>query len=111
MDKENGETRRPAQKPSAMLYVAALSALFGAIGMGAVLGWTAPAFDSMKQPGSVPLLGDDAKTEKTWIGSSMTLGALFGALISGIFFLNFFCFIYFYNFFSSLRPYGTDAGP
>ena len=50
-----------------------------------MLGWTAPAFDSMAQNGSTPQLGDSAddKSAKTWIGSSMTLGALVGALISG----------------------------
>lgn len=53
--------------------------------MGLVLGWTAPAFDSMAQPDSEPLLKDsDAdKDAKTWIGSSMTLGALAGAIFSG----------------------------
>lgn len=73
------------QKPSATLYLAAASALLGAIGMGAVLGWTSPAFDTMSKNGSVPRLTDNAddKAAKSWIGSSMTLGALVGALISG----------------------------
>ena len=56
--------------------------------MGAVLGWTSPAFDTMSKNGSVPRLTDNAddKAAKSWIGSSMTLGALVGALISGIYF-------------------------
>ena len=58
---------------------------FDFTGMGAVLGWTAPAFDSMAQEGSTPRLTHNAedKSAQTWIGSSMTLGALVGALISG----------------------------
>lgn len=57
--------------------------------MGAVLGWTSPAFDTMSKESSVPRLtdSDDDKSSKTWIGASMTLGALVGALISGSFFL------------------------
>ena len=57
------------------------------LGMGTVLGWTSPAFDSMAQNSSVPQLQESAedKSAKTWIGSSMTLGALVGALISGTF--------------------------
>nr|WBU86598.1 facilitated trehalose transporter Tret1-1 [Aleuroglyphus ovatus] len=84
MDKEEGGSKL-AQKPSCTLYLAAASALMGAIGMGAVLGWTAPAFDTMSNANSVPRLQDsDAdKSAKTWIGSSMTLGALVGAIISG----------------------------
>lgn len=54
--------------------------------MGAVLGWTSPAFDTMSKEGSVPRLtdSDTDKSSKTWIGASMTLGALVGALISGL---------------------------
>lgn len=54
--------------------------------MGAVLGWTSPAFDTMSKNDSVPRLTDsvDDKSAKSWIGSSMTLGALVGALISGM---------------------------
>lgn len=54
--------------------------------MGFVLGWTAPAFDSMRSNTSVPQILDTEadKTARTWIGSSMTLGALFGALLSGM---------------------------
>ncbi|KPM05562.1 Facilitated trehalose transporter Tret1-like protein, partial [Sarcoptes scabiei] len=83
----DSEKNRPSmkQQPSRTLYLAAASGLLGAIGMGLVLGWTAPAFDSMAQPDSEPLLKDsDAdKDAKTWIGSSMTLGALAGAIFSG----------------------------
>jgi len=102
------EGNKSVQKPSSFLYVAAASALFGAIGtqnlrshssrktfvlsklihlsrqgMGAVLGWTAPAFADMERTDSEPRLTDDDKDIKTWIGSSMTLGALVGALSSG----------------------------
>lgn len=84
MDKEAGGSKL-VQKASCTLYLAAASALMGAIGMGAVLGWTSPAFDSMRDNASVPRLQDseDDKSARTWIGSSMTLGALVGALISG----------------------------
>jgi hypothetical protein len=54
--------------------------------MGTVLGWTAPAFEDMERDDSEPQLTDenpDNKDLKTWIGSSMTLGALVGALSSG----------------------------
>jgi hypothetical protein len=51
--------------------------------MGTVLGWTAPAFEDMERDDSEPQLTDDNKDIKTWIGSSMTLGALIGALSSG----------------------------
>ena len=55
--------------------------------MGTVLGWTGSAFDSMRDENSVPRLldSDENKEAKTWIGSSMTLGALVGAMISGLF--------------------------
>lgn len=53
--------------------------------MGFVLGWTAPAFYSMSANESVPQLTNTAEDiqAKSWIGSSMTVGALVGALISG----------------------------
>ncbi|OTF73799.1 Facilitated trehalose transporter Tret1-like protein [Euroglyphus maynei] len=52
--------------------------------MGLVLGWTAPALITMVEDGSEPKLDNKAdKDAITWIGSSMTLGALGGALISG----------------------------
>lgn len=53
--------------------------------MGLVLGWTAPAFESMKDPHSEPSLTDNDKEAQTWIGSSMTIGALVGAIFSGKF--------------------------
>jgi len=56
--------------------------------MGAVLGWTSPSFDSMRYNESIPQLLDseEDKSARTWIGASMTLGALVGALISGKFY-------------------------
>lgn len=76
---------RLKQKPSITLYLAAASGLLGAIGMGLVLGWTAPAFESMAKADSEPRLTNSSedKDAKTWIGSSMTLGALVGAMFSG----------------------------
>lgn len=54
--------------------------------MGFVMGWTAPAFDSMRSNESVPQYLDSESDKDTlsWIGSSVTLGALVGALVSGI---------------------------
>lgn len=51
--------------------------------MGNILGWTAPAFDDMERVDSEPQLTVSDKDIKSWIGSSMTLGALVGALSSG----------------------------
>lgn len=77
------EQNKNIRKPSKFLYLAAASALLGAIGMGCVLGWTAPAFDDMDRIDSEPHIKSDDKEIKSWIGSSMTLGALVGALSSG----------------------------
>lgn len=57
--------------------------------MGMVLGWTSPALVDMEKETSSPRITD--KYQHSWIGSSMTLGALFGALISGEFRRSVFC--------------------
>lgn len=83
MDSES-ERPRIKQQPSMTLYLATVSALLGALGMGLVLGWTAPALITMVDDDSEPKLDNEAdKDAITWIGSSMTLGALVGALFSG----------------------------
>ncbi|KAH9415336.1 Solute carrier 2 (Facilitated glucose transporter) member 8, partial [Dermatophagoides pteronyssinus] len=83
MDSES-ERPRIKQQPSMTLYLATVSALLGALGMGLVLGWTAPALITMVDDDSQPKLDNVAdKDAITWIGSSMTLGALVGALFSG----------------------------
>ncbi len=82
----NKDQNKAVRKPSIFIYLASASALLGAIAMGTVLGWTSPALDSMGKNGSQPLLNDSLPRDKemrSWIGSSMTLGALVGALSSG----------------------------
>jgi SP family facilitated glucose transporter-like MFS transporter 8 len=77
---------KAVRKPSIFVYLASASALLGAIATGLVLGWTSPALDSMGKNGSQPLLNDSLPRDKevrSWIGSSMTLGGLVGALSSG----------------------------
>lgn len=51
--------------------------------MGTVLGWNSPAIASLKENESDPHLLEDMKQTKAWIGSSVTIGALAGALVSG----------------------------
>ncbi|CAG2179426.1 unnamed protein product, partial [Oppiella nova] len=72
--------------PSAMLYMACLAAQMGSVILGCTLGWSGPALADMARSDSKPRLTDSAHDTniKTWIGSSMTLGALFGGII-GVF--------------------------
>ncbi|CAG2103551.1 unnamed protein product [Medioppia subpectinata] len=75
----------PTRKPSVFTFLAAGSALLGAIAMGTVLGWSSPAVADMYTNDSHPRLtqtGSDVTVE-SWIKSSTTLGALVGALASG----------------------------
>ncbi|XP_054167171.1 facilitated trehalose transporter Tret1-2 homolog isoform X2 [Oppia nitens] len=74
---------KSARKPSVFLFIAATSALFGAIAMGTVLGWSSPAVTSLKDPGSSPQIKEKGTQTEAWIKSSTTLGALVGALASG----------------------------
>ncbi len=69
-------------RPSNLVYLATLSAFMGAISMGCVVGWSAPAFDDMAREDSVPQLKDNDDS-KSWIGSCIALGALFGGLLGG----------------------------
>ncbi|CAG2166676.1 unnamed protein product [Oppiella nova] len=71
------------RKPSLLVYLAAFSALMGAICKGCVFGWSAPALDDLSRPDSVPQITDEDSNVKAWIGSIITLGALAGGLISG----------------------------
>lgn len=72
------------QKPSNLMYFSAFIALLGAIGFGLGIGWSSPALQSLAEPGSsIRLIEPRDREMITWIGSSMTLGALFGALLSG----------------------------
>ena len=52
--------------------------------MGTVLGWSSPAIESLRENASEPRLDDSKKQIQSWIGSSATLGALVGALASGL---------------------------
>lgn len=71
-------------RPSLTVYLAATSAFMGALCMGAVLVWTAMAFDSMEAIDSVPRVtqAEEDKPTKSWIVSIAQIGALFGGLIS-----------------------------
>ncbi|XP_027197805.2 trehalose transporter 1-like protein [Dermatophagoides pteronyssinus] len=69
------------------MYFYCFSALFSAMSMGTVIGWSSTAFNSMKMDYSVPRIRPDEPIDinyMTWMGSCMTLGALFGSLFSGI---------------------------
>ncbi|OTF72605.1 hypothetical protein BLA29_001067 [Euroglyphus maynei] len=71
------------QEASFCMYLAAFSALLGAIGFGLGIGWSAPAFEQLSHNTSVPHLYEPRDlTLLTWISSSMPLTALFGALLS-----------------------------
>ena len=71
-------------RPSFTVYLAATSAFMGALCMGAVLVWTAMAFDSMEAVDSVPRVtrAKEDESTKSWIASIAQIGALFGGLIS-----------------------------
>lgn len=72
------------QKPSNLMYFSAFIALLGAIGFGLGIGWSSPALQSLAEPdSSIHLVEPRDREMITWIGSSMTLGALVGALLSG----------------------------
>ena len=69
-------------RPSLTVYLAATSAFMGALCMGAVLVWTAMAFDSMEKADSEPQVKKKDESIKSWIASIAQIGALFGGLIS-----------------------------
>ncbi|XP_054158979.1 facilitated trehalose transporter Tret1-2 homolog [Oppia nitens] len=77
---DNNNQRRA---PSLWVWLAAITALMSAMSMGATLGWSAPGLPSLSKSGSEPQLTDENLDTKTWIGSSMTLGALVGGLLGG----------------------------
>lgn len=73
------------QEASFCMYLAAFSALLGAIGFGLGIGWSAPAFEQLSRNTSVPHLYEPRDLKLlTWISSSMPLSALFGALFSDL---------------------------
>jgi hypothetical protein len=74
-----------ARKPSLLVYFAVISAQMCGISLGCSLGWSAPAFEGMNKNGSRPHLIDEDEDNyiKSWIGSSLTLGAMVGAIFSG----------------------------
>ncbi|XP_054158960.1 facilitated trehalose transporter Tret1-2 homolog [Oppia nitens] len=75
------------RKPSIRLYIACVSAQMGSLLLGCALGWSGPALADMARPDSRPHLTNDSdedRNQKSWIGSSMTLGALVGSIIGGL---------------------------
>jgi len=60
---------------------AAVAATIGAFGMGTVLAWTSPALNSMRKEDE---FRDMTKSEESWVGSLMPLGALVAAIPCGI---------------------------
>nr|XP_046916618.1 facilitated trehalose transporter Tret1-like [Dermatophagoides farinae] len=71
------------------MYLYSFFALISAISMGMVIGWSSIALNSMQMNStSVPKLRPQENpidsSYMTWIGSSITLGALFGCLFGGI---------------------------
>ena len=97
---------KSVRKPSLKVWVAVLSAQMASISLGCTLGmtsdyspfhwkisrqlcckgWSGPALGDMARNDSIPHLTDESyhdRNMKTWIGSSMTLGALLGGIICG----------------------------
>lgn len=75
-------------KASYLVYVAVLCAQMSSIGMGSTYGWSAPALEELYNnywPDSPFKPSDSAKG---WIASILTVGALFGGMICGMFRLN-----------------------
>lgn len=72
------------------MYLYSFFALISAISMGMVIGWSSIALNSMQMnSSSVPKLRPQENpidsSYMTWIGSSITLGALVGCLFGGMF--------------------------
>ncbi|CAG0889699.1 unnamed protein product [Cyprideis torosa] len=61
-------------------YLAAIAATLGAASMGTVLAYTSPVIPELKDPGSGIEI---SKTQESWIGSLMNVGALIGGLTAG----------------------------
>ncbi|XP_013784835.1 facilitated trehalose transporter Tret1-like [Limulus polyphemus] len=62
------------------MFLASGVALIGAVGMGMVIGFTAPALPKMIIPSSPVILTED---QGTWFASLMAVGALVGGLTAG----------------------------
>lgn len=87
--KIGNETNRPLFassgeqfKSSWTVYLAVFCGQMSAVSMGATFGWSAPAVEDMKNWNQSPLKPNE--TEKNWIASVLTLGALFGAIFCGL---------------------------
>lgn len=96
MARKNTDMKRmdmsDSQKPVGFqkFYAAALLACLGSVSLGSSMGYSSPALLSMDRPNSTfnwPDPGNDESTEesKSWVGSIMALGALFGGLVAGPF--------------------------
>lgn len=69
------------QKPTLILWIAAIASLLGGMGMGVTLGYTSPAFKTLNANSTdLPLTDDQTKA---WIGSATTLAGLFGGVAGG----------------------------
>lgn len=60
------------------MFLAAFAAYMGSIAMGAVLGYSSPALHDMEKDPNHP-----NDSQGAWIGSIMTVGALFGGVLAG----------------------------
>lgn len=72
-------------QPSMTVYLASFAALLGALSMGLALGYTAPAFPSMRDPNNTAILDPDKDKragQEAQIGSMLAVGALVGGLLN-----------------------------
>lgn len=76
-------TERKAAKIRPM-YLSALSCLLMAVSMGLATGYSAPATYDMEFRNSSIVKPN--KSQITWIGSMLALGAMIGGLLAGLYF-------------------------
>lgn len=65
-------------------YAAAAAANMCTLAAGAMMGWTSPIFPKLAEMDDNPLGRPITSSEKSWIGSLVAIGAMFGCFIAGI---------------------------